>query len=101
MSPTSLILPSAFTAGHVLTLQSCIFITGLGFVILLILILVQSHKRAVGSWGVEKIYKLEVGKAAWVVGGWVVLLVVYQGRLLMMRFELSVWIALLFDVVYL
>jgi hypothetical protein len=72
----------------------------LGDVVLLVLLLVEMHKRAVGKLSAEVFYKLQIGKTAWVVGGWFVLLVVYRGALVMMVLEWRVWGSVVFDVLY-
>ena len=68
--------------------------------VLLVLLLVEMHKRAVGKLSAEAFYKLLIGKTAWVVGGWFVLLVVYRGALVMMVLEWRVWGSVVFDVLY-
>ncbi len=67
---------------------------------LLILLLVEMHKRAVGTLGPEAFYELQIGKTAWLVGAWFVLLVVYRGALAMMVLEWRVWGSVVFDVLY-
>lgn len=81
--------------------KSCIFANFLGDVILLVMILVEMHKRAVGTLDGEWFYKLEIAKTAWVVGGWVVLLRVYRGHLVMMAVDWRVWSSLVVDLIYL
>ena len=68
--------------------------------ILLVIILVEMHKRAVGTLDGEWFYKLEIAKTAWVVGGWVVLLGVYRGLLVMMVVDWRVWSSLVVDLIY-
>jgi hypothetical protein len=72
----------------------------LGDVVLLVLLLVEIHKRAVGTLSSEFFYKLQLGKLVWVVGGWLMLLVVYKGSLVMMVLDWRVWSSLVVDVVY-
>lgn len=81
--------------------QSCILANFLGDVIVLVVTLVEMHKRAVGTLSKEWFFKLQVGKTAWAVGGWVVLLGVYRGMLVMMLLDWRWWSSVLVDVVYL
>ncbi len=68
--------------------------------VLLALLLVEMHKRAVGTLSAETFYKLQIGKTAWVVGVWFVLLIVYRGALVMMVLEWRAWSSVVFDVFY-
>ena len=68
--------------------------------VLSVLLLVEMHKRAVGTLSLEAFYKLQIGKTAWVVGGWFVLLIVYRGALVMMVLDWRVWSSLVVDVLY-
>ncbi len=68
---------------------------------LVVLSLVEMHKRAVGTLSEEIFYKLQTGKTAWVLGGWIVLLGVYKGQLVEMDvLDWRVWSSLLFDLMY-
>ena len=70
----------------------------IGDLVLLVLLCVEMHKRAVGTLDEEKFYKLQIGKAAWVVGGWLLLLGVYKGQLVEMAvLGWRVWSSLLVD----
>jgi len=69
--------------------------------VLVVLLLVEMHKRAVGTLSEEMLYKLQTGKTAWVVGGWIVLLGVYKGQLVEMDvLDWRVWSSLLVDLIY-
>jgi hypothetical protein len=70
-------------------------------VVFLLVILVEMHKRAVGTLSKELFYKLQIGKTAWVVGGWVILMGVYRGTMVMMLLDWRAWSSLVVDLVYL
>jgi len=73
----------------------------IGDLVLLVLLLVEMHKRAVGTLDEERFYKLQIGKTAWVVGGWLLLLGAYQGQLVEMAvLDWKVCSSLLVDLVY-
>ena len=68
---------------------------------MLVLLLVEMHKRAVGTLEEEKFYKLQIAKGAWVVGGWLLLLGVYRGPLVEMAvLDWKLWSSLLVDLLY-
>ncbi|KAE9365292.1 hypothetical protein N431DRAFT_488489 [Stipitochalara longipes BDJ] len=78
-----------------------IFLNLIGDLVLLVLLLVEMHKRAVGTLDEENLYKLEIGKTAFILGGWVCFLGVYKGQLVEIAvLNWRVWSSLLVDVVY-
>ncbi|PMD30791.1 hypothetical protein L207DRAFT_641362 [Hyaloscypha variabilis F] len=78
-----------------------VFLNLIGNLVLVVLLLVEMHKRAVGTLSEEMFYKLQTGKTAWVVGGWIVLLGVYKGQLVEMDvLDWRVWSSLLVDLIY-
>ncbi|KAN0089354.1 hypothetical protein V8E51_019614 [Hyaloscypha variabilis] len=88
---------------HVLIRLShrAVFLNLIGNLVLVVLLLVEMHKRAVGTLSEEMFYKLQTGKTAWVVGGWIVLLGVYKGQLVEMDvLDWRVWSSLLVDLIY-
>lgn len=65
------------------------------------MILVEMHNRTVGTLNREWFSKLQAGKMAWVVGGGVVLLIVYRGLLVIMLLDWRWWSSAVVDAVYL
>ena len=96
----SFILLASSLRSRAHSFKSLILGNFLGDVVLLVLLLVEMHKRAVGTLSAEAFFKLQIGKTAWVVGGWFVLLVVYRGALVMMVLEWRLWGSVVFDVLY-
>jgi hypothetical protein len=97
----SVLLPLVFLSRSRANVSwSCILANIPGDVVLLVMLLVEMHKRAVGTLSSELFYKLQLGKTGWVVGGWFLLLVVYRGSLVMMVLDWRVWSSLVVDVVY-
>jgi hypothetical protein len=59
------------------------------------------HKPAVSGLSQDGLYRLEAGKTAWIVGGWLLFLGLCKGHLVLTLLNAGIVLALGWDVVYL